>query len=104
MVEVKHIEILTNIAHCSGTSKRSPECKKCGSWINHWEKYTKNSLNSLECCCLCGFGLKEVGAHVKINGYKGEWIIPACKSCNSKGGNDVIVYEVDAVSAIQCEE
>lgn len=100
MAKVEHIEAWTSITHCSGTADRSPKCEKCGSWINHWEKYRKNSLKR---CCLCIDGKKEVGAHVKIDGYSGEWIIPACKSCNSKGGNDTIIYEVDAVSAVQCK-
>lgn len=99
MIEVKNIKKGTIITHCSGTSIRSPKCRVCGSWINHWENYSENSL---ECCCLCD-GEKEVGAHVKIDGLNGEWIIPTSNSCNVEGNEDEIMYDVDAVSAIQCK-
>ena len=90
----------TSVTHCSGTSNRSPECRVCGSWINHWEKYATNSFNK---CCICG-GKKEVGAHISIEYRIGEWIIPACKSCNSQGGTHTLKHSIYAVSAIQCAE
>ena len=37
----------TSVTHCSGTSNRSPECRVCGSWINHWEKYTTKSFDNV---------------------------------------------------------
>lgn len=90
-----------SVTHCNGTSNRSPECRVCGSWINHWENYRQYAFGK---CCLCNNGKKEVGAHIKIESKNGEWIIPTCKSCNSQGGSHKLLYDIYAVSAIQCPE
>ena len=86
------------VTHCNGTSNRSLECRVCGSWINHWKKYTTKLFDK---CCICG-GKKEVGAHIRIEHKIGEWIIPVCKSCNSQGGTHKLKHSVCAVSTIQC--
>lgn len=65
-----------------GTSNRS--CN-CGSWKNHWEKYS--SINwpkycSVEGCNECA----EVGAHVRNDVNCVNYIVPMCNSCNQKEG------------------
>lgn len=124
MVNIIKVDKGTKVTHCHGTSERSPECRVCGSWINHWEKYvnerididtllTTDIFHVADKCCICGqedkfyLGDEIVGAHVRIDGHNGEWIIPICKRCNSSGKSkedDVktVQYSVFAVSAIQC--
>ena len=65
-----------------GTSDRS--CK-CGSWKNHWIKYSGESWP--EKCSVKGCNRDAtLGAHVR-NIYKditGEYIIPMCDICNKR--------------------
>ena len=68
----------------------SPTCS-CNSWLEHWEK---NSVKKAGICSALNCSKNaEVGGHVqKINVSDDSWyIIPICKSCNGKLGEE---YEV----------
>lgn len=64
-----------------GTGERS--CK-CGSWKNHWVDSSGKSWPT-QCSVLGCNNSATLGAHVfNIDrGVCGEYIIPACNSCNS---------------------
>ena len=63
-----------------GTSNRF--CK-CGSWKNHWLKFSGKSwpekCSVLHCC-----NIATLGAHIINNddNVSGEYIAPFCDSCN----------------------
>jgi len=74
---------------------------KCGSWLNHWAKFSGQSLPSYcpEKNCT---NKPEVGAHVqKDSSSDSSWyIIPLCKQCNSKRGQTIEVQDsIKLVSA-----
>jgi len=57
----------------------------CGSWLNHWKNFSKQSLPTY--CSKKGCTKKpEVGAHVQKDSlYDKNWyIVPLCKDCNAK--------------------
>jgi len=67
-----------------------PTCA-CNSWLEHWEK---NSVKKAGICSALNCSKNtEVGGHVqKRNVNDDSWyIIPICKSCNGKLGQE---YEV----------
>ena len=70
----------------------SPTCC-CNSWLEHWENNCGKKADI--CSALNCSKNAEVGGHVqKINENDDHWfIIPICKSCNSKHGQE---YEVKA--------
>lgn len=77
------------IKNINGTSEKTCEC---GSWINHWEKFSGEELPSK--CPVIGCNNKpEVGAHVqKDEKNDNNWyIIPLCKNCNNKKGETLQV-------------
>ncbi|MFA5349125.1 MAG: hypothetical protein WC309_02000 [Candidatus Paceibacterota bacterium] len=65
----------------------------CGSWLNHWKKFSGQSLPTYcpEKNCR---NKPEVGAHVQKDDVSDKkwYIIPLCKYCNAKtkGSLDVI--------------
>lgn len=62
----------------SGTGERS--CR-CGSWKQHWINYSKKEWP--DTCTINGCHNKAtLGAHVYNSKVEGEYIIPACDSCN----------------------
>lgn len=70
------------VKNINGTSDNS--CK-CGSWLEHWEKYSDQPLPKY--CSEVDCGKKpEVGAHVqKDSGNDNSWyIIPLCKTHNAQ--------------------
>lgn len=86
------------INNINGTSQNT--CK-CGSWLDHWKKFSGQSLPSYcpESSCT---GKPEVGAHVqKDNSSDSSWyIVPLCKTCNSKTGKSLVISDyVNLVSA-----
>lgn len=61
-----------------GTGERS--CK-CGSWKQHW--INKSGKSWPEKCSVLGCNNSAtLGAHVINSEVSGEYIIPACDSCN----------------------
>lgn len=73
---------------------------KCGSWLAHWEKFSKQPANR---CVVVGCKNKQtVGGHVqKESTSDSSWyIIPICADCNNKRGQTLeIDNAVNLVSA-----
>lgn len=64
----------------------------CGSWLNHWKKYSGQSLPNR--CPVNGCTKKpEVGAHVQkespFNLDKSWYIVPLCNDCNAQTGGSM---------------
>lgn len=86
------------VKNINGTSDNT--CK-CGSWLDHWTKFSRQSLPSycVEATCI---QKPEVGAHVqKDSSSDTNWyIIPLCKAHNGKKGESLEVSDnVTLVSA-----
>lgn len=86
------------VKNINGTSNNS--CK-CGSWLNHWKKYSEQQLPSYcpESSCV---EKPEVGAHVqKDSGGDSSWyIVPLCKIHNAKKDTTLTISDsVTLVSA-----
>jgi len=68
---------------------------RCGSWLNHWKKFSSQSMPTYcpEKSCT---KIPEVGAHIqKDNSYDKSWyIIPLCKDCNSKTGSSLEISDL----------
>jgi hypothetical protein len=60
----------------------------CESWLQHWENNSGKKADT--CSALNCSNNAEVGGHVqKRNGDDNRWyIIPICKSCNGKHGQE----------------
>ena len=76
-----------------GTGERS--CK-CGSWKQHWINNSGKSWPE-KCSVLGCNNSATLGAHVINSEVSGEYIIPACDSCNKlssefnlKGGTTLV--------------
>ena len=63
-----------------GTSSRT--CS-CGSWEIHWMKTTEQPWPFI-CSVSDCFNPATVGAHMINKNVPGEYIIPACDSCNHR--------------------
>lgn len=86
------------IRNINGTSDNT--CK-CGNWLDHWKKFSGQSLPSYcpEEKCI---QKPEVGAHVQKDSStdNGWYIIPLCKTHNGKKGETLNVSDtVKLVSA-----
>jgi len=71
------------VKNINGTSQN--KCK-CGSWLNHWEKFAKKSASYCsESSCI---SKQLVGAHVqKADSKDNNWyIIPLCSYHNNHKG------------------
>jgi hypothetical protein len=86
------------VRNINGTSDNS--CK-CGSWLEHWKKFSGQTLPAY---CPASSCLKkpEVGAHVQKDSYSDDswYIIPLCNDCNGKKGQSLEVSDsIKLVSA-----
>lgn len=88
---------LMKITNINGTSDNS--CR-CGSWLDHWKRYSGSSLPQWCVEETCDKE-PEVGAHVQKNSiYDESWyIIPLCKEHNSLKGRSLEINDVEMVSA-----
>lgn len=78
-----------------GTEDRS--CR-CGSWKQHWINYSEKSWP--EKCSVLGCDKSAtLGAHVINSEVSGEYIIPACDSCNKLSSEFNLKVETTLVSA-----
>lgn len=70
------------------------------SWKDFWEQHTKRCFSTCSCCEI---NKAEVGAHVtKCNSYDHNWyIVPLCKGCNNKRGQNILVRKNDLVPVNQ---
>jgi hypothetical protein len=92
---------MAKIKNINGTSDTI--CK-CGSWLNHWEKFSGQTIPTY--CSETRCTNKDlVGAHVqKAYSTDNQWyIIPLCKSHNNSSGELEIVDSVKFVSANKSE-
>ncbi len=64
----------------SGTSDR--KCA-CGTWKKHWLNGT-NQTWPLSCSIESCSNVATLGAHVINSQEEGEFIVPACSSCNQR--------------------
>ncbi len=94
-----------NVHNLNGTSEN--KCK-CGSWILHWEKISGKSRPQ-HCVVVGCTNTPEFGGHVQKRTGTASWfIIPICRSCNGKLGEDLEVQAstefVSANKAETCEK
>ena len=91
----------TVLINKSGTSKTSPCCPNCGSWIDHWERISGKTVPTPGNCAIqgCTGRTKDgklariEGCHVTIKGYTDQrvFIAPICQCCNQKGDGAELV-------------
>lgn len=78
-----------------GTSNRS--CG-CGSWKQHWINCSGKNWPGI--CSVDGcFNVATLGAHIINNDVSGEYIVPACDSCNKKDGEFDLKGKITLISA-----
>lgn len=73
----------------------------CGSWLEHWKKYSDEPL-SIFCAVLDCIQKPEVGSHVQKDGADdtGRYIVPLCRSHNDRYWSSYYITEtVTLVSA-----
>ena len=86
------------VRNINGTSDKT--CN-CDSWLDHWKKFSGQSLPSYcpETKCL---KKPDVGAHVQKDGYADSswYIIPLCSTHNAETGKSLDISDsVKLVSA-----
>ncbi len=93
---------MSKVKNINGTSTATTPCK-CGSWINHWEKYSgKKAAMCSEHTCIQTKNI--VGAHVQKTTSDMSWyIIPLCDSHNKTKGELEISASVTFISANKSE-
>lgn len=79
------------VKNLNGTSQTT--CK-CGSWLKHWESFSGKKAPKY-CVVNNCLSTDLVGAHVQRDSYadKSWYIIPICKSCNGKHGQDLTISD-----------
>lgn len=90
---------MTKIKNINGTTNNI--CK-CGSWLKHWEKFSRKNAN---CCSVKNCTQNDlVGAHVQKTNQDMNWyIIPLCKTHNASTSELDIVDTTIFVSANKSE-
>ena len=67
---------------------------KCGSWLEHWKKFSGQALpaSCRESSCTKG---PDVGAHVQKDSStdKSWYIVPLCKDHNGKTGESLSIMD-----------
>ncbi|MDC0933490.1 hypothetical protein OAR97_06530 [Arcobacteraceae bacterium] len=85
------------VRNLNGTS--SNRCK-CNSWLEHWENFSNQTVKQ---CVVNGcINIPTVGGHIQKTGLADQswYIIPICKSCNGKYGEELEVTDkVNLISA-----
>jgi len=85
------------VRNINGTSQSM--CK-CGSWIEHWKKFS--GLTTPMFCPVIGcYNYPVVGAHVqKEDASDNNWyIVPLCKEHNNQTGGSLEILNIKLVSA-----
>lgn len=87
---------MPKIKNINGTS--DTKCK-CGSWLDHWKKFSKSSISY--CQEVNCYSKDLVGAHVqKANSSDDNWyIIPLCTNHNQSVGELEVLSSTEFVSA-----
>ncbi|WP_416777290.1 hypothetical protein ACNFJN_03215 [Xenorhabdus budapestensis] len=84
------------VRNINGTGDNT--CSRCGSWLNHWKKHTKQNIET--CFVLgCNKPAKE-GAHVKKVGVNDNswYILPFCHEHNMKHNEEFSTKILGALS------
>ena len=76
---------------------KSEGCR-CGGWLDHWNVFSRQRANF---CMVIGCdGKPETGGQVQKEGDDKVYIVPLCKACAAKAGQELdIVSTVNLVSA-----
>ncbi len=85
------------VKNLNGTAVNKCNCK---SWLDHWMKFSRQKAN--RCMVNDCRNLPEVGGHVQKDSKtdKSWYIVPLCKPCNGKKGEDIDIFDgVNLVSA-----
>lgn len=96
---------MPKVININGTSDTT--CK-CGSWLEHWKNFSRQSL-PYHCCEKYCINTNLVGAHVQISGSDDNswYIVPLCYTHNSSTKELKIVESVMLVPAnksLTCEK
>ncbi len=85
------------VNNINGTSDNS--CR-CGTWLEHWKKFTGRSLPAT-CPELTCAQKPEVGAHVQKDSStdKSWYIVPLCKKHNAETGKSLNIADTPLASA-----
>ena len=90
------------VNNINGTSQNT--CK-CGSWLDHWKKFSGQSLPTY--CPVSGCYQKpEVGAHVqKDSSTDSSWyIVPLCKTHNGEKGKSLSIGDYTTLVSANVSE
>ncbi len=73
---------------------------QCGSWLNHWKRYSGQSL-PVTCPVIGCKNKPEVGAHVQVSSATdNKWyIIPLCVMHNNTRGGSAAIGDVQLALA-----
>jgi|SRR5690348_3409430 len=79
------------VTNINGTSLN--KCS-CGSWLDHWVKFSRQPLPSYCTQTIC-LQKPEVGAHVQKAGSTDQswYIVPLCKAHNGKTGESIDILD-----------
>jgi len=90
------------VTNINGTS---PNKCKCGSWLDHWKKFSRQSV-PLYCPTIGCFEKTEVGAHVQKSGSTDQkwYIAPLCKAHNGKTGESIDISDSTALVSANVNE
>ena len=79
------------VSNVNGTSQST---WKCGSWLDHWRKFSGQVLPST-CPELSCVNQPEVGAHVQRDSAtdRSWYIVPLCKAHNSQTGKSINILD-----------
>ncbi len=90
------------VKNINGTSDNT--CK-CGSWLEHWENYSGQSLPPY-CTVLTCYEKPEVGAHVQKEGTtdSGWYIVPMCKAHNGETGKTLQIRDATKLASANVSE
>lgn len=85
------------VTNINGTSDNA--CS-CGSWFDHWKKFSHQSLPTRCPANYCN-EKPEVGAHVQKDSYTGKswYIVPLCKGHNGETGSSLEIGDIALASA-----
>jgi hypothetical protein len=90
------------VNNINGTSENT--CS-CGSWLNHWNKFTRQTVPTYcpEKSCLKA---PEVGAHVQKDSYADRkwYIVPLCKNHNQETGSALEISDSIALVSANVNE
>ena len=90
------------VKNINGTSENT--CK-CGSWLDHWKKFSGQSLPSYcpEAKCIQE---PEVGAHVQKDSStdKSWYIVPLCSTHNAKTGESLEISDSISLASANVSE